>query len=40
MLAFEKEFAKRADKGNILGEIKRKLHREIISVCSENAMSP
>ena len=37
--AFSKEFAKRAEVGAVLGEIKRKLHHEIITICDDVALS-
>lgn len=38
--AFTKEFARRAEVGDVLAEIKRKLHKEIIEACNDVAFSP
>ena len=38
--AFAKEFAPRAVNRKVLGEIKRKLYREILIQCEDNAIAP
>ena len=38
--AFSKEFAKRGEKGAILGEIKRKMHIEMIKAMQQTCFSP